>query len=148
MARELQSRFIMDSQIHMCWDYTFIPEYTDEPNQEQAAADVLDTLHKSGLDTEFSELFEMKIGDIRTAEDFENAYSMNEVLEQAAKFPASDDRDVLLNNLGFADFPSLISLSGIMNCFARQDFPRWNWEKARGLYIWTAVFLMTGRLRS
>ena len=60
-------------------DYTFIPEYTDEPNQEQAAADVLDTLRKSGLDTEFSELFEMKIGDIRTAEDFENAYSMNEV---------------------------------------------------------------------
>ena len=93
-------------------DYTFIPEYTDEPNQEQAAADAFDTLRKSGLDTEFSELFEMKIGDIRTAEDFENAYSMNEVLEQAAKFPASDDRDVLLNNLGFADFPSLISLSG------------------------------------
>ena len=92
-------------------DYTFIPEYTDEPNQEQAAADALDTLRKSGLDTEFSELFEMKIGDIRMAEDFENAYSMNEVLEQAAKFPASDDRDVLLNNLGFADFPSLISLS-------------------------------------
>ena len=93
-------------------DYTFIPEYTDEPNQEQAAADAFDTLRKSGLDTEFSELFEMKIGDIRTAEDFENAYSMNEVLEQAAKFPASDDRDVLLYNLGFADFPSLISLSG------------------------------------
>ena len=93
-------------------DYTFIPEYTDEPNQEQAAADAFDTLRKSGLDTEFSELFEMKIGDIRMAEDFENAYSMNEVLEQAAKFPASDDRDVLLNNLGFADFPSLISLSG------------------------------------
>src|SRR5699024_7400262 len=32
-------------------DYTFIPEYTDEPNQEQAAADAFDTLRKSGLDT-------------------------------------------------------------------------------------------------
>ena len=93
-------------------DYTFIPEYTDEPNQEKAAADIFDTLRKEGLDTEFSKLFEMKIGDIRTADDFENAYSMDIVMDQIAGFPASDDRDILLNNLGFADYPSLISLSG------------------------------------
>ena len=122
-------------------DYTFIPEYTDEPNQEQAAADAFDTLRKSGLDTEFSELFEMKIGDIRTAEDFENAYSMNEVLEQAAKFPASDDRDVLLNNLGFADFPSLISLSGYNELLRTAGLPEVELGEGEG-----AVYMDSGSL--
>ena len=98
-------------------DYTFIPEYTDGPNQEKTAEDILDTLHKEGLDTEFSRLFKMKIGDIRTTDiltedDFENAYSMDDVMEQVAGFPASDDKDVLLNTLSFADYPYLISLSG------------------------------------
>ena len=122
-------------------DYTFIPEYTDEPNQEQAAADALDTLRKSGLDTEFSELFEMKIGDIRTAEDFENAYSMNEVLEQAAKFPASDDRDVLLNNLGFADFPSLISLSGYNELLRTAGLPEVELGEDEGAVYMDSSFL-------
>ena len=122
-------------------DYTFIPEYTDEPNQEQAAADALDTLRKSGLDTEFSELFEMKIGDIRTAEDFENAYSMNEVLEQAAKFPASDDRDVLLNNLGFADFSSLISLSGYNELLRTAGLPEVELGEDEGAVYMDSSFL-------
>ena len=122
-------------------DYTFIPEYTDEPNQEQAAADAFDTLRKSGLDTEFSELFEMKIGDIRTAEDFENAYSMNEVLEQAAKFPASDDRDVLLNNLGFADFPSLISLSSYNELLRTAGLPEVELGEGEGAVYMDSSFL-------
>ena len=122
-------------------DYTFIPEYTDKPNQEQAAADALDTLRKSGLDTEFSELFEMKIGDIRMAEDFENAYSMNEVLEQAAKFPASDDRDVLLNNLGFADFPSLISLSGYNELLRTAGLPEVELGEDEGAVYMDSSFL-------
>lgn len=122
-------------------DYTFIPEYTDEPNQEQAAADAFDTLRKSGLDTEFSELFEMKIGDIRTAEDFENAYSMNEVLEQAAKFPASDDRDVLLNNLGFADFSSLISLSGYNELLRTAGLPEVELGEDEGAVYMDSSFL-------
>ena len=33
-------------------------------------------------------------------------------MEQIAGFPASDDKDVLLNTLSFADYPYLISLSG------------------------------------
>ena len=62
-------------------------------------------------------MFKMKIGRIRTTDiltedDFENAYSMDDVMEQIAGFPASDDKDVLLNTLSFADYPYLISLSG------------------------------------
>ena len=83
----------------------------------------------------------MKIGDIRTAEDFENAYSMNEVLEQAAKFPASDDRDVLLNNLGFADFPSLISLSGYNELLRTAGLPEVELGEGEGAVYMDSSFL-------
>ncbi len=126
-------------------DYTFIPEYTDEPNQEQAAVDVFDTLREYGLDTEFSDLFEMKIGDIRTADDFENSYSMDDVLDQAAGFPASDDRDILLNNLGFADFPSLISLSGYNELLRTAGLPEVELGKNEGAVYMDSSFLNDNR---
>ena len=126
-------------------DYTFIPEYTDEPNQEQAAVDVFDTLREYGLDTEFSDLFEMKIGDIRTADDFENSYSMDDVLDQAAGFPASDDRDILLNNLGFADFPSLISLSGYNELLRTAGLPEVELGKNEGAVYMDSSFLNDSR---
>ena len=100
------------SETHVL-DYTFLPEYTDEPNQEQSAEDILDILKKTGLDTSFSELFEMKIGHIYAKnDDFENMYTMDSVMREIEKLPVSEDRDVLLNNLEYADFPHLISLSG------------------------------------
>ena len=99
------------SETHVI-DYTFVPEYTEEPNQEQSAENVFSTLEKNGLKTEFSKLFEMKIGNINTSDEPENAYKMDEVMNQVAEFPASEDRDILLNNLGFVDYVHLISLSG------------------------------------
>ena len=127
-------------------DYTFIPEYTDEPNQEQAAEDVFDTLREYGLDTEFSDLFEMKIGDIRTADDFENAYSMDNVIDQVAEFPASDDRDVLLNNLGFADFPSLLSLSGYNELLRTAGLPEVELGEKEGAVYMDSSFVNDGRI--
>lgn len=126
-------------------DYTFIPEYTDEPNQEQAAEDVFDTLREYGLDTEFSDLFEMKIGDIRTADDFENSYSMDNVIDQVAEFPASDDRDVLLNNLGFADFPSLISLSSYNELLRAAGLPEVELGENEGAVYMDSSFLNDNR---
>lgn len=99
------------SETHVI-DYTFVPEYTEEPNQEQSAENVFSTLEKNGLKTEFSKLFEMKIGNINTSDEPENAYKMDEVMNRVAEFPASEDRDILLNNLGFVDYVHLISLSG------------------------------------
>ena len=128
-------------------DYTFIPEYTDEPNQEQAAEDVFDTLGEYGLDTAFSDLFEMKIGDIRTADDFENSYSMEDVIDQAAGFPASDDRDVLLNNLEFADFPSLISLSGYNELLRTAGLPEVELGEKEGAVYMDSSFVNDGRIK-
>lgn len=128
-------------------DYTFIPEYTDEPNQEQAAEDTLNTLRESGLDTEFSKLFEMKIGDIRTADDFENAYSMDDVMDQVAEFPASDDRDILLNNLGSADYPSLISLSGYNELLRAAGLPEMELGENEGAVYMDNSFANDGRIK-
>lgn len=104
-------------------DYTFIPEYTDESNQEQEAENLLNTLRKNGLDREFSELFEMKIGHIQTTDDFANSYAMDDVVNRISEFPASDDRNILLNNLSFADDPRLISLSGYNELLCAAGLP-------------------------
>ena len=53
------------------------------------------TLNENGLENQFSELFEMKVGHIRTTEDYENAYSMDAVMESLRSLPQSEDRDVL-----------------------------------------------------
>ncbi len=45
------------------------------------------TLNENGLENQFSELFEMKVGHIRTTEDYENAYSMDAVMESLRSLP-------------------------------------------------------------
>jgi len=47
----------------------------------------------------------MRVGYIRSAKDTDNAFEMNSVLEYLARLPGSDDRDVLLNNLGYQTYP-------------------------------------------
>ncbi|ABN53318.1 MAG TPA: ABC transporter permease [Hungateiclostridium thermocellum] len=86
-------------------DYTF-------SSDSQDIAVVKETLESHGLDSLFSELFEMRVGYIRSAKDTDNAFEMNSVLEYLARLPGSDDRDVLLNNLGYQTYPHVISLSG------------------------------------
>ena len=53
----------------------------------------------------------MKVGHIRTTEDYDNAYSMDAVMDSLRSLPQSEDRDVLLNTLGYATDPYLICLS-------------------------------------
>ena len=53
----------------------------------------------------------MRVGRIRTTEDYDNAYSMNAVMDSLRSLPQSEDRDVLLNNLDYATYPYLICLS-------------------------------------
>ena len=52
-----------------------------------------------------------KLFGIRTTEDYDNAYSMDAVMDSLRSLPQSEDRDVLLNNLGYATYPYLICLS-------------------------------------
>jgi len=59
-------------------DYTF-------SSDSQDIAVVKETLESHGLDSLFSELFEMRVGYIRSAKDTDNAFEMNSVLEYLAR---------------------------------------------------------------
>ncbi|MDN0043474.1 ABC transporter permease [Mediterraneibacter glycyrrhizinilyticus] len=135
------------SETHVL-DYTFLPEYTDEPNQKQSAEDILDILKKTGLDTSFSELFEMKIGHIYAKnDDFENMYTMDSVMREIEKLPVSEDRDVLLNNLEYADFPHLISLSGYNELLRIAGLPELALEENEGAVYMDREFVNDSRIR-
>lgn len=98
------AQFYSESEQHVL-DYTF------DGNSQDIGA-VKETLASQRLDLLFSELFEMRIGYIRLAEDYSNAFQMNSVMEYLAQMPESEDRNVLLNNFGYETYPHLISLSG------------------------------------
>lgn len=85
-------------------DYTFY----DGEN----ITDIQSELTSKGLDNLFSDIFEMKVGFIKIASDYDNAYSMDSVMNLLEQQPDSSEKDSLLNNLSYADYPYLISLSG------------------------------------
>ncbi len=86
-------------------DYTFecSENYTDTAAIRQTLADYR-------LDTRFSDLFEMKVGHIRTTEDRDNAFQMETVMSALRESEPSMEREILLNNLSYATYPYLISL--------------------------------------
>ena len=85
-------------------DYTFV--------NEDNSVDFQRILSEKGLDGLFDDVFEMKVGYINAAEEFDDAYSMDSVMNFLEQQPDSADKNVLLNNLGYVDYPYLISLSG------------------------------------
>ena len=98
------SRFYGESEKHML-DYTFNESW------EEKGTSVRQTLEEHGLAECFEELFEMKVGHIRTAEERDRAFQMETVMDALRELPPSGDRDVLLNNLGYATNPYLIAMS-------------------------------------
>ena len=90
-------------------DYTF-EDHTAE-DSSQVLPNIKAVLKENSLENQFSELFEMRVGSIHTTEDYDNAYSMDAVMDSLRSLPQSEDRDVLLNNLGYATYPYLICLS-------------------------------------
>lgn len=98
-----------DSKMHIM-DYTFI-NY-DEDYKCLGINDVNNKLEAAEIDKMFSDLFEMKIGHINTTDNHENVFKMDTVTDSVSKFPDSEEKDTLINNLSFADYPHLISLSG------------------------------------
>lgn len=100
------SRFYGTGEPHVL-DYTFPDQ--DDPD---SLSRVRKTLEEHQLDTRFSSLFVMKTGYIRTAEDQDHAFSMEPLMNALKALPPSNSRDVLLNNLGYAVYPHLISLEG------------------------------------
>lgn len=91
-------------------DYTF--QNYDFEDSEEGAEYIQKTLKEKKLDRMFSNIIEMKVGNIRTTEKVKNVFVMDSVMNALSELPDSEDRDVLLNNLGYTDLPYLISLSG------------------------------------
>lgn len=110
-------RYYGESAPHVL-DYTF----RDNANDNNPEAIQL-TLAEHQLDTQFSDLFEVKTGYIHTAERPDSPFRMESVFAALRKLPASRDKDILLNNLEYADYPHLISLSGYNRLLAAAGMP-------------------------
>lgn len=84
-------------------DYTFI---------DHSAEEVSRTLSEYNLETQFSEIMDIRVGLIRTEDgEYENTFQMESVMEALRAMPESEARDVLLNNLSYETAPYAIPLS-------------------------------------
>ena len=90
-------------------DYTFYNYSAD--NSREPLPDLQTVLKENGLENQFSELFEMRIGQVPFTEDSDPVFQMDSVMESLRGFAQSEERDILLNNLSMEDNPELICLS-------------------------------------
>ena len=100
-------------------DYTFA--YVE--SSEEAAA-IRQQLSDHGLDSRFSDLFEIKIGMVqsRTGEDREDVLKMDRLMEELDGMQPVEISSRLLNNMEYYT-PYLISLSGYNRLLAAADMP-------------------------
>lgn len=97
-------------------DYTF-------PTDSEDSGAVRDTLAAHGLDGAFSDLFEMRIGRVRTTEDHDHAVRY-EALERAADtLPDADEWQQLQYLLDTVGYPHLIALSSYNRLLAAAGLP-------------------------
>lgn len=90
-------------------DYTFQEDNTEEP--QDALPHLQTVLKENDLESQFSQLFDMRIGYVQTTKDYDNVFQMDSVMESLRNLTQSEDRDILLNELSYADYPHLICLS-------------------------------------
>lgn len=97
-------------------DYTF-------PTDSKSADTMRETLTAHGLDGAFSDLFEMRIGYIRTTEDRDHAVRY-EALERAMDtIPDADERQQLQYMLEAVGYPHLIALSSYNRLLTAAGLP-------------------------
>lgn len=96
-------------------DYTFAIGSNIRLDEKPSPAGIFPrlqaVLQENGLEKQFAVLFPLREGLIRTSDSSEGVFVMDTVLEGLRQLPQSQDRDILLNNLGYADFPNVICLS-------------------------------------
>ena len=121
-------RFYGDSEPHVL-DYTFDGDMQDISEVEKK-------LSAQRLDTAFFSLFEMRVGYIRTTEDYDNAFRMDSVLEAISGMADSEEKQQLENILMYADYPHIISLSGYNQLLEAAGLPQISLEKGEaGVYM-------------
>lgn len=85
-------------------DYTF-------RSDGQSLDDLRRTLAAGGLDSAFSDIFEMRIGRVRTSTDYQNTVKFPALQRTVDAMPASDERQQLQYLLEAVGYPHLIALS-------------------------------------
>ena len=85
-------------------DYTF-------PTDSEDSSAVRDTLAAHGLDSAFSDLFEMRIGRVRTSTDYQNTVKFPALQRTIDAMPVSDEQQQLQYMLEAVGYPYLIALS-------------------------------------
>lgn len=97
-------------------DYTF-------PTDSKSADTVRETLTAHGLDSAFSDLFEMRIGRVRTSTDYQNTVKFPALQRTIDAMPVSDERQQLQYILEAVGYPHLIALSGYNRLLAAAGLP-------------------------
>ena len=97
-------------------DYTF-------PTDSKSADTVRETLTAHGLDSAFSDIFEMRIGRVRTTEDRDHAVRYEALERTAEALPDADERQQLQYMLEAVGYPHLIALSGYNRLLAAAGLP-------------------------
>lgn len=97
-------------------DYTF-------PTDSKSADAVRETLTAHGLDSAFSDIFEMRIGRVRTSTDYQNTVKFPALQRTIDVLPASDERQQLQYLLEAASNPHLIALSSYNRLLTTAGLP-------------------------
>ena len=97
-------------------DYTF-------RSDGQSPDDLRRTLAAGGLDSAFSDIFEMRIGRVRTSTDYQNAVKFPALQRTIDAMPASDERQQLQYLLDTVGYPHLIALSSYNHLLAAAGLP-------------------------
>ncbi|MFA9378371.1 MAG: FtsX-like permease family protein [Lachnotalea sp.] len=119
-------------------DYTF--------DSEENSTDVQSLLNDKNLDNLFDVIFDVRVGYIKTDDDnYQNVYSMNSVMTELESLPDSNNKDILLNNLGYEDYPHLISLSGYNKLLSLSGLPELKLEENEAIVYRDSEFTTTSR---
>lgn len=97
-------------------DYTF-------PTDSKSADAVREMLTAHGLDSAFSDIFEMRIGRVRTSTDYQNTVKFPALQRTIDAMPVSDERQQLQYILEAVGYPHLIALSGYNRLLAAAGLP-------------------------
>ncbi|MDD3338386.1 MAG: ABC transporter permease [Lachnospiraceae bacterium] len=98
-------------------DYTFLDSTADQ---------VTKTLEKKGLDEAFAQVFDMRVGYIRTTEDYDHAVRLDTVMDAVRQQPDTTERGVLLNQLGYSSYPHIMPVSDYNKLLAVAGKPEIN----------------------
>lgn len=91
-------------------DYTFA-SYGD--NVETGSKNIRAKLEEAGVMDDFSNVFDMKLGHIKMGdnESYDDIVNVANVISALENLDASEDRDVLINNVSYMTYPYLIQQS-------------------------------------